>query len=147
MFLFIPTIKEIKLKEKVDSVIGGKKEKGIYEGYLYIPRFNYENLIKKDSEALDNNLIELLSFSDEIGGNNVILAGHNNRYVFSILYDLKLEDELIVSNFSIDYRYVVKEIKYIKVDDYSIFNNDNSLILITCTNDNQKRYVIVAKRE
>lgn len=145
--LFIPVIKEVKMKQKVDDIISITKEKGIYDGYLYIPRLNYKNIIKKGEDSLNNNLIELLSFSDDIGENNIILAGHNNRYVFNILYSLKNDDIIIVSDFVSDYKYVVKELKYIDVDDYSIFNNEKSLTLITCTNNNQKRYIVVAKRE
>ena len=145
--LFVPTIKEIKLEEEVDKIINVTKQKGIYEGFISIPRFNYSNLIKKGEESLDNNLVELLSFSDDIGESNIILAGHNNRYVFNKLYYLTIGDEIIISDFNTDYKYIVKEMKYINVDDYSIFNNTDSLTLITCTYDNQKRYVVISKRE
>ena len=143
--LFIPNVKEIKIKERVDTIINSKKENKSYEGYIYIPRFNYRNIIKRGN-VLDDNLVELLSFSDEIGGSNVILAGHNNRYVFNKLYNLKIGDEIVISDFSIDYNYIVTELKYIKVDDYSIFSNNDSLTLITCSDNNQIRYVVIAKR-
>ena len=144
--LFIPVIKEYKIKERVDDVVDYKKNISLYEGYLYIPRFNYKNLIKIGSNVLDDNLIELTKYSDNIGDSNIILAGHNNQYVFNKLYDLDIGNEIVISDFNIDYKYVVTEMKYIKVNDYSVFNNDNSLTLITCTNDNQKRYVVIAKR-
>ena len=146
-FLFTPIIKEINYKERIDEILNIKKGKNIYEGYLYIPRFKYKNLIKMGDNVLDENLIEMLSFSDKIGGSNIILAGHNNNYVFSNLYDLDIGNEIILSDFNLDYRYIVKELKYIKVNDYSIFDNKDSITLITCTNNNQKRYVVIAKRE
>ena len=146
-FIINPIIKEIDYKERVDIIINNKKIKNIYEGYLYIPKFNYKNLIKIGDNVLDKNLVEMLSFSDKIGESNILLAGHNNYHVFGKLYDLDIGNEIILSDFNLDYRYIVKELKYIKVNDYSIFNNKDSLTLITCTSNNQRRFVVVAKRE
>lgn len=147
LLLFVPTFKEIELEQKVDSMMNDKKLNSIYEGYLYIPKFNYKNFIKKGESALDDNNIEMLNFSDNIGGNNIVLAGHNNRYVFNKLYSLDIGDEIILSDFGTDYKYVVEEFKYIKVDDFKELVRDNSLVLITCTYDNQKRFIVILKKE
>ena len=147
LLLFVPTFKEIELEQKVDSMMNDKKLNSIYEGYLYIPKFNYKNFIKKDESALDENNIEMLNFSNNIGGNNIVLAGHNNRYVFNKLYSLDIGDEMILSDFGTDYKYVVEEFKYIKVDDFKELVRDNSLVLITCTYDNQKRFIVILKKE
>ena len=147
LFLFIvPVVDEIRIKEKVDEVIDSKKIKSEVEGILYIPKFNYKNIIKKDNSALDDNIIEMLSFSDSIGGNRIVLAGHNNRYVFNKLYYLDIDDEIILSDSGKDYKYIVRNTKYINTDDFSDFNVDNSLILITCTYDNQKRYIVILEK-
>lgn len=143
---FIPVAKEINIKKKVEKVIKEDNINNEYLGYIYIPKFNYKNLIKEGTEALDNNLIELTNFSDKIGYNKIILAGHNNKYVFSKIYNLDIEDQIIISDFNVDYNYKVNERKIIKVDDFSFFNEDG-LYLITCTNNNQERFVIKAKRE
>ena len=146
-FIFlIPVSKEIRLKDKIDNIVISK-EKGIYKGYIYIPKFDYKNVIKKDSSALDENLVLMTNFSDEIGESSIVLAGHNNRYVFNKLYYLNIGDEIIISNESKDYKYTVNKTKYIKVDDYNSLNNKDSLTLITCTNNNQERYIVIAKRE
>ena len=50
------------------------------------------------------------------------------------------------SDNSKDYKYVVDKTKYIEVDDYDSLNNKDSLTLITCTNNNQERYIVIAKR-
>ena len=147
LLLFIPVFKEKKLEEKIDNMINDKKIESIYEGYLYIPKFNYKNLIKKDESVLDENMIEMLNFSDDIGGNNIVLAGHNNRYVFNKLYSLDIGDEMVLSDFGTDYKYRVSELKYIKVDDFKELERDNSLVLITCTYDNQKRFIVILERE
>ena len=85
-FLFIPTIKEYEYKRKVKRII--KENNNTYLGYISIPKFNYENVIDNKDNALDNNQIYLTDFSDKIGGNNIVLAGHNNRYVFNKIYYL-----------------------------------------------------------
>ena len=147
LFLFlIPVIDEIKIKESVDDLSNSKKLETTVEGLLYIPKFNYKNVIKRDESALDDNNIEMLSFSDPIGGNRIVLAGHNNRYVFNKLYYLDINDEIVLSDSGKDYKYIVKDTKYINADDFSDFNIDNSLILITCTYNNQKRYIVILEK-
>ena len=147
LFLFlIPVIEEIKIKESVDDLSNSKKIETSVEGLLYIPKFNYKNIIRKDESALDDNNIEMLDFSDSIGGNRIVLAGHNNRYVFNKLYYLDINDEVVLSDSGKDYKYIVKDTKYINTDDFSDFNRDNSLILITCTYNNQKRYIVILEK-
>ena len=143
----IPIIKDVKLTERVDGIINGKKENSIYEGYIYIPKFEYKSLIKKDKSALDENLVQMPNFSDNIGGNNIVLAGHNNKYVFHKIYYLEQGDEIIISDFNTDYRYIVNKTKYIYVNDYDSLHNNDSITLMTCTNNNQERYIVIAKRE
>ena len=147
LFLFlIPVIDEININEKVDELVDSKKRESIFEGLLYIPKFNYKNVIKKGVSALDDNNIEMLDFSDSIGGNRIVLAGHNNRYVFNKLYYLDINDEIVLSDSGKDYKYLVRKTKYIDTDDFSDFNIDNSLILITCTYDNQKRFIVILEK-
>ena len=146
-FIFmIPVAKDIKLKQKIDNILINK-EKSIYEGTIYIPKFSYKSIIKKDESALNDNLVFMTNFSDEIGDSKIVLAGHNNKYVFNKIYYLEVGDEIILSDNSKDYRYVVNKKRYIKVDDYDSLNNKDSLTLITCTNNNQERYIVIAKRE
>ena len=145
-FIFmIPVAKDIKLKQKIDNILINK-EKSIYEGTIYIPKFSYKNIIKKDESALNDNLVFMTNFSDEIGDSKIVLAGHNNKYVFNKIYYLEVGDEIILSDNSKDYRYVVNKKRYIEVDDYDSLNNKDSLTLITCTNNNQERYIVIAKR-
>ena len=146
-FIFmIPVTKDIKLKQKIDNIILNK-DKSIYKGYIYIPKFDYKNVIKKDKSALDENLVLMTNFSDNIGESNIVLAGHNNKYVFNKIYYLEKGDEIIITDEEKDYRYIVDKTKYIEVDNYDALNNPNSLTLITCTNNNQERYIVIAKRE
>lgn len=143
---FIPVTKELNIKNKVEKVIKNNNMDNIYLGFVYIPKFNYKNLIKEGEETLDENLVEITNFSDNIGDNKIVLAGHNNRYVFNKIYKLDIDDQIIISDFKVDYSYKVKERKIIKVDDFSFFNEDG-LYLMTCTDNNQERFIIKAKRE
>lgn len=141
--LFIPSYNKYKLDKKVDEVILSK-EKSIYEGYIYIPKFNYKNIIKKGDKAIGENYVSMHKLSSNIGSNkNIILSGHNNKYVFHKLYKLNKGDEIVISDFKLDYRYIVNEKRIVNIDDSSIFNDDNRLTLITCTNDTQKRLVVI----
>lgn len=143
---FIPVAKEVSIKTKLEKVIKNNNVDNIYSGIIYIPKFDYKSLIKEGDDTLDENLVMITSFSDDINGEKIILAGHNNRYVFNKLYNLDIDDQIIISDFSIDYNYKVKETKIIKVDDFSYFNEEG-LYLITCTSNNQERFIIKAKRE
>ena len=143
---FIPVTKELTIKNRTKSVIKSNNIDSEYSGFIYIPKFDYKNLIKEGNDSLEKNLVLLTDFSNKIGSNKIILAGHNNKYVFSKIYNLNINDEIVISDFMIDYNYKVKERKIIKVDDFSFFNEDG-LYLITCTDNNQERFVIKAKRE
>lgn len=143
--LFIPTYNKYKIEKRVDDILLSKGS-SIYEGYIYIPKFNYKNVIKKGDKAINENLVSMHSLSDEIGGNNIILSGHNNKYVFHKLYNLNIGDEIIIGDFKKDYRYTVDNIKIVNLDDSSTFNKEG-LKLITCTNDNQKRLVVFCSKK
>ena len=144
--LFIPITKEISVKKKVKEVIENSPSSSIYSGFIYIPKFDYKNLIKEGEDSLDEKLVELTNFSEKIGDNKIILAGHNNKYVFNKIYNLDIDDQIVISDFIVDYNYKVIGRKIIKVDDFSYFDEDG-LYLITCTNNNQQRFIIKAKRE
>lgn len=147
LFIFlIPVTKEVKVKKRVENVIKNNNIDSEYSGFIYIPKFDYKNLIKEGEDSLDQNLVELTNFSDKIGENKIILAGHNNKYVFNKIYNLDIDDQIIISDFSIDYNYKVIEKRIIKVDDFSYFKEEG-LYLITCTDNNQERFIIKAKRE
>lgn len=144
--LFIPSYNKYKLDKKIDEIIISKTGNvtSLYEGYIYIPKFNYKNLIKKGDQAIDENYVSMHELSSGITDKgNIILSGHNNRYVFHKLYKLSVGDEIIISDFNIERLYTVDKIKYVRVDDSSVFDKENKLTLITCTNDTQKRLVVI----
>lgn len=136
-------------KENVENIIANKIKMKNYEGHLYIPKFEYKSLIKtgEDKEVLDSNNILFLEngskIEDEFG--NIVLAGHNNKYVFSILYKLDINDEIIIYEGDYEYVFEIYEKYTIEITDTYILDNvyDRKIVtLITCTNNNQKRLVL-----
>ena len=145
-FLFIPVSKEINIKIKTNKIIKNKVVNE-YLGYIYIPKFDYKNIIDNKSNTLDDNEILLPSFSGNIGDKRIILAGHNNRYVFNKIYSLDLDDSVIISDFNVDYKYRVVDKYIIEVDDFSTFDEDDTLYLMTCTDNNQERFIVKTKKD
>ena len=143
--LFIPVSKELNIKIKTNKII--KEATHEYLGYIYIPKFDYKNIIDNKSNTLDDNKVLLPSFSGNIGDNRIILAGHNNRYVFNKIYYLDIDDDIIISDFNADYKYKVVDKYVIKVDDFSTFDEDNTLYLMTCTDNNQERFIVKTKKD
>ena len=159
IFIFIAIIilfynynEDINREIKIDNVISTNNINRKYDGYLIIEKLKYKGLIRAGEydEILDSNLILMISdknlFNSSVG--NIILAGHNNKYVFSKLYKLNIGDEIIISDFNNEYAYTVENLEYINIKNKSVLDNiydKKILTLITCTNDNQVRYVVSAK--
>ena len=148
IILFYNYEDEKEYKEVIDNIIEDKNQ-SIYDGYIYIPKINYKNVISINN-VLDENKIYMLSDKSIINNDygNIILAGHNNKYVFSNIYNLYIGDEVIISDFKNEYSYIIYEIKYINIKDKTILDNvydKKILTLITCTNNNQTRFIIRAK--
>ena len=135
-------ISEIRYEIKVNNIINNKKE----EDYISIN--NYKLLIKRgdEKEVLDNNFVYMLPNSDS---NNIFLAGHNNKIVFNRIYNLKENDDIYLNLKGDLQKYTVIERGCIRVNDTKIFlKNDTKMVhLITCTNNNQKRYVVKCEKK
>lgn len=132
----------------IDQIIQ-KKGQRLYDGYIYIPKLNYKNVISTKN-VLDDNKIQMLSNKKIIGKEygNIILAGHNNKKVFSNIYKLYKGDEIIFSDFKNEYSFIVDEIKYINIKDKTILDNQYErkiITLITCTNNTQTRFIVIGR--
>ncbi len=150
-FYFYNKKEYVQYEKNIDEIIDSYKIKR-YDGYFSIPKYNYKRLIKSGNskQILDSNNIFLLNNGGKIDDEktNIVLAGHNNKYVFSILY--KLKDEDIIEIFYKDklYSFKIYKRKIIDIKDTYILDNiknDKILTLITCTNNNQKRFIVLAK--
>lgn len=125
-----------------------KTKKDIILNREYYMIINKDKLIIKkgdEQSILDNNYVYLMDISDK---NHLYLAGHNNRLVFNRIYNLNIKDNIYIYMKNIE-KYEVTERRYIRVNDYSIYNkndDEKNLFLITCTNNNQKRFIIICKK-
>ncbi len=150
-FFIINNFKEVKdYDDNVDLLIEKNNINRKYDGYISFK--NKKWLIKYGdyNEILNQNLVLMISnkgtLESEYG--NIILAGHNNKYVFSNLYKLNKDDEIIVSDFNYEYLFKVYDISKVNIKNKSILDNvydKKILTLITCTSNNQIRYVVTAK--
>ena len=114
---------------------------------LYVPKYNKNFNISFNINDLDKNLVCSL---EEINNFNktILLFGHNNRNVFNFLYDLEINDELVLYAKDEKINYYVSSKKIISASDKSyldIFNN-SELRLFTCTLRNDERLVVIAKQ-
>ena len=150
-FFIINNFKEVKdYDDNVDLLIEKNNINRKYDGYISFK--NKKWLIKYGdyNEILNQNLVLMISNKEslETEYGNIILAGHNNKYVFSNLYKLNKDDEIIVSDFNYEYLFKVYDISKVNIKNKSILDNvydKKILTLITCTSNNQIRYVVTAK--
>lgn len=150
-FFIINNFKEVKdYDDNVDLLIEKNNINRKYDGYISFK--NKKWLIKYGdyNEILNQNLVLMISNKEilESEYGNIILAGHNNKYVFSNLYKLNKDDEIIVSDFNYEYLFKVYDISKVNIKNKSILDNvydKKILTLITCTSNNQIRYVVTAK--
>ena len=150
-FFIINNFKEvIDYDDNVDLLIEKNNINRKYDGYISFK--NKKWLIKYGdyNEILNQNLVLMISNKETLESEygNIILAGHNNKYVFSNLYKLNKDDEIIVSDFNYEYLFKVYDISKVNIKNKSILDNvydKKILTLITCTSNNQIRYVVTAK--
>lgn len=150
-FFIINNFKEVKdYDDNVDLLIEKNNINRKYDGYISFK--NKKWLIKYGdyNKILNQNLVLMISNKETLESEygNIILAGHNNKYVFSNLYKLNKDDEIIVSDFNYEYLFKVYDISKVNIKNKSILDNvydKKILTLITCTSNNQIRYVVTAK--
>ena len=150
-FFIINNFKEVKdYDDNVDLLIEKNNINRKYDGYISFK--NKKWLIKNGdyNEILNQNLVLMISNKETLESEygNIILAGHNNKYVFSNLYKLNKDDEIIVSDFNYEYLFKVYDIFKVNIKNKNILDNvydKKILTLITCTSNNQIRYVVTAK--
>ena len=150
-FFIINNFKEVKdYDDNIDLLIEKNNINRKYDGYISFK--NKKWLIKYGdyNEILNQNLVLMISNKETLESEygNIILAGHNNKYIFSNLYKLNKDDEIIVSDFNYEYLFKVYDISKINIKNKSILDNvydKKILTLITCTSNNQIRYVLTAK--
>ena len=150
-FFIINNFKVVKdYDDNVDLLIEKNNINRKYDGYISFKNKKWLIRYGDYNEILNQNLVLMISNKETLESEygNIILAGHNNKYVFSNLYKLNKDDEIIVSDFNYEYLFKVYDISKINIKNKSILDNvydKKILTLITCTSNNQIRYVVTAK--
>lgn len=155
-FLFIISLSFIgsSLFEEATTIITFQNEKLAFEEQeelggqvtkLQIPEWNFERFIKVGTvNQIDD------SFATYIKGNqnNIVLAGHDIPIVFHDLQKIKIGMKVYLKkgNKIVEYRVADKksvkptEVQYLKDTE------EEQLTLITCTEDDQKRLIVICKK-
>lgn len=119
-------------------------------GYLEIDNLNIKSVIKKgvSDVILDQNVIGMLD-GVEIGieNNDIFLAGHNIKEVFRNLHIIKKGDIVKITTIASCYKYKVIKILTVNEEEtnYLINNHMNYLTMMTCTNEANKRLIIICE--
>lgn len=123
-----------------------------YLGYLSIRGENRLIQYGSSKAVLDQNVIGLLESSvalnEETG--NVILAGHNIPFVFRVLHEISLGEEILLVTNQVVETYVVQEKEVIDETDMRYFqqvDDTKRMTLVTCCRDKRKRLVVVLTKK
>ena len=123
-----------------------------YLGYLSIPRFNIERVIKMgtDSDILDSGFVGVHRLSGCLNCDDlIILAGNNISSVFSKLHDIDIGDFVYINSYNLSRRFIVYSKKVVSEYDFSylVNNRKNELLLITCTMNKGERLLVFLKED
>ncbi len=151
----IEKIEELKISDDEPKENKKKEEEIIltkpYLGYIEIKRLGIKKLISYGTtdDVLNKNVVGLhkssILLDDSYG--NLILAGHNNKYVFAKLLKIKIGDEINIISHIKTYTFKVFKIDIIDSDNYFYFKTyDDSkiLTLITCYSKD-KRFIVLGR--
>jgi sortase A len=119
---------------------------------LVIPRINANVVVARGDpkQALTRGAYHEPGTADPGRGGNVVLAGHRNLRVFSLLYQLRPGDPIVLYWMGKEYDYRVSKVFDVGPKDIRILQQtgDERLTLYTCTprEFGDKRTVVVAMR-
>ncbi len=138
------------IKEETISFMDYQKEKiGIQKREdkleLEIPDLNFTRLIKEGTvDNIDDSFAILLRETEK----NKVIAGHNIDTIFHELHNVKIGMKIIFNNHGDELKYQVEQILIVHPYEahYLEETEEEQLTLITCTEHDQKRLVILCKR-
>lgn len=112
---------------------------------LEIPELDFKRLVKTGTvDKIDDSFATLLKGNQK----NKVIAGHNIDLVFHALHNIKIGMRLQFNDHGEKKEYQVEQI--LTVHPYEAYYLDETekdqLTLITCTEQDQKRLVVICKR-
>lgn len=133
-------IEQYEKQEVVDSSI---------LGMITLVKTGKKSLIKQgeiEEILAQNQVVSLTQTLDT--KENLYLAGHSIPQVFGDLHDYQIGDRLLLSFQNQQQEYEIYQTKKVSTSDFQVFQSEEDfprLVLITCTNHQQIRYVVFAK--
>lgn len=120
--------------------------------YIEIPKYQISKIIKDsvDSKILDQKYVGIWNQNKDLRkSHHIVLAGHNVKGVFGKIKDLQEGDEIVVHFKDVIFLYEVVDKKIISVKDIDYLKETpiDKITLLTCTNDDQKRQIVIGKRK
>lgn len=117
--------------------------------YIEIPSINVTRVIKSENnqKVLDDGYVIIYNDNKNLYEiNNLVLAGHNTINIFKDLKKTNLNDLIYIRYKNTKYTYKINSKKIINVREMSYLDETpySNLTLITCTNDDQKRLLVLA---
>ena len=160
LYIYFSNLKDKSVHEKIISEMDAASSDiaisdtviNDYLGYLYIPKYNIERVIKKgtSSDVLDSGFVGMHRLSGCLDCNDlIILAGHNILNVFSKLHYIDIGDIVNINSYSSSRKFIVYDKKTVNEYDFSylVNNRNNELLLITCTKNKGKRLLVFLKED
>lgn len=140
--------KNNQIVKQIKSINKIKNQKYTSIPYIEIPNFNFQRIIINTTDLIEENKTYIGIFNKEKEIDKIkhlVLAGHNIKGVFSFLPEIKQNNLIYIYYKDKKYTYKVMYTKIISVKDMYILNEKGDfLTLITCTNNDQKRFIVRA---
>lgn len=117
-------------------------------GYIIIPKIDLNKKFEESSNVDKGIIIINPSKYPNVDKSLLILAGHSGtgKYAyFNYLYKLNISDKIVIKYMGCNYYYEIIDIYYQKkTGKLKVYKkkNQNTLILITCTNNNKKTQTV-----
>lgn len=141
-------------KKEIDYDIYQPNRKEGILGKIEIPSLNISNeiILGITEEHLNMQYVAMHTnqSSLDVTAGNFILAGHRREHVFYSLNKTSIGAEIIITSLKKQYFYEVISIDIIQKDDFHYFkevSNQRILTILTCTMDNKKRIIVIAKEK
>lgn len=109
--------------------------------YINIPSINVNNIL---IDGITDEHLNMNYATIEVN-NNIIVAGHAIELVFKNLYNIEIDDEIIIYYNNQLLTYYVIDKYNVNTNEFNGFDQINKLILITCI-DKDNRLIVVAKK-
>lgn len=111
--------------------------------YIYIEKIKIKRILKKD---FDINLLNQGYVGYKYIGSNLMVVGHAIEQVFQKIDRLDNGDIVDIKIDNVLSKYKVIDKYVISINDFNIYEYQDSMILVTCDLNKNKRKIVVTKK-